>query len=290
MKKVRPVTKKFITKTRLVHRDQELPSVNKPSLKEDGSIYMDEMEQLKELHSIDIIRSNLKAVLKLRNKAAIRSLLDQIREKLELYSKDLDEIGDGYASKQARKMGKEIPKLIDMMEKGANVFFPAYRNFIEKVEEIDPSRKTSLKEAISYDFEKNMDEFKNIKDVHIQLGDSKGIIVDVPISLVLFKPVSDANKVLLEKRGVKFAKGMGMVLIPNAQFFALNKNKFRGNYQTTISMAISAISKNNTRFVPLQNIYKETDNAYCVFVVPEKMVHFYNNLFTSANKINIHLK
>lgn len=289
MRKIKPFSGRKDVRERLVLRDTDIPSSKKPSVQKDGSIKMDEMEQLKEIHSLDVIRGKMIRVLKQKSKSAISKLLDEIEDHLYAYSEELDEIGDGYAAKKARKLVKTIPDFIPLLDKGSKVFFGLFKKFMAEVSSLDPSRQTSLKEAISYDFD-SLDKFKNIKSRIINLNNSKGNIVDAPISLTLYRPLSESDRVLLEKQGVKFAKGVGMVIIPNAIFFALNKLKFRGDYQTTIAMAISAISKDGNRLVPIKNVYKETEDAYCMMVVPEKFVRIYTNLFNSSNKIIIHIK
>lgn len=288
IKNLKPFPGRKNVKQTLVLRDEDTPSTSKPSIKKDGSIVLNDIGQLNELHSLDIIISKIKEILKQKKRSVIYKLLDEVGQKLASYAKELDEIGDGFAARKVRKLYKSIPDLIDIMDSGPKKFFAEIKKFLLEVSKCDPARRTSLDESISHNIS-NLDHYKNIKPRKVELGDERGIIIDAPVVFVIYRPMNDTDKVILEKQGVKFEKGVGLAVMQRAVFFAINKKKYRGDYNNVTSVAVAAISKNNNRFAPIFDVNKETHNAYCTLIVPEKLTRFFTNLVNASNKIIVHI-
>ena len=284
MRKIKPFAGRKDVRARLVLRDEIPITAGKPTLKKDGSLVLNEFGQMNELYSLEIINSIMNNVLTKKSKSDIRNSLDLISKKLTDYSKYLDDIGDGLSARKARKLVKTIPNMSLMLDKGSKTFFGFFKKFILDVNSLDPSLEKSPKSNFdSFEF------YKNIKPRKIELTDSKGFIIDAPISMLLNRPISESDKTLLERQNVYFTKGINFVLIKKAVLFILNKKFFNGDYHTVASMAIQAISKND-KLIPLQDIYKETDRFFAICIIPEKFIRIYNNLFSASKKVTIHIK
>jgi hypothetical protein len=117
----------------------------------------------------------------------------------------------------------------------------------------------------------------------------KGTVVAIPVSLMLSRPIPPSVKAVLEKDGAKFASGVGMVLLPRAMFFVINKTKFSGNLSTSINIILEAMSRNDSsKFNAIKDVNKDMNKYYLELIVQEKHIRHYTELFSAATNIKIH--
>jgi hypothetical protein len=288
MPKVRNIQLKKKPTKNIVYKTVDVNKTLKPKMNDDGSMKLNSMEQIEEVSSYETLSSILDSVLKQKNKLNIQKILRNFQDKLKPFAIQLEEIGDSYGS---RKASKDIPKAInsilsDLQSDSPKEFFRKFKNIQELFESLNQNREVKSEESLPYDFD--ISEFKDIKNVKIDIKD-KGSIVCIPVSLMLSRPISPSVKAVLEKDGAKFASGVGMVILPHPRFFVINKSKFSGNLSTSINIILEAMSKNDSsKFNAIKDVSKDMNKYYLELIVQDKYIRHYTELFSAATNIKIH--
>lgn len=286
--------KKKIRSTTVYH-DSDVSVKAAVTVTKTGQRKVDAIDSLDELYSFDTIDKMFEKVFAVKNKQQVQSMIRNIVDSLKKYAEDLEEIGLSKNSSYVKK--NIIPALNKVLTTMDSVkpkdFFASIKKIRENFSKTNPELSDDILDESS--LTTVQDVFKNIKYVNVDLDDNTpAVIKKVPLSVFLYKGLSEKSMAQLKSLGCQFIPYSGAMLYSDAKFLIINKSKFHKNsdYGSTATIILQAISK-NAKFgslLAVKDINLNVPSFYAVLCVTQNQVRAFSEVAESARDIKVYIK
>lgn len=286
--------KKKIRSTTVYH-DSDVSVKAAVTVTKTGQRKVDAIDSLDELYSFDTIDKMFEKVFAVKNKQQVQSMIRNIVDSLKKYAEDLEEIGLSKNSSYVKKniipaLNKALTTMDSVKPKD---FFASIKKIRENFSKTNPELNDDILDESP--LTTVQDVFKNVKYVNVDLDDNTpAVIKKVPLSVFLYKGLSEKSMAQLKSIGCQFIPYSGAMLYSDAKFLIINKNKFHknSNYGSTATIILQAISK-NAKFgslLAVKDINLNVPSFYAVLCVTQNQVRAFSEVAESARDIKVYIK
>lgn len=287
--------KKKKIRSTTVYRDSDVSVKSAVTVTKTGQRKVDAIDSLDELYSFDTIDKMFEKVFAVKNKQQVQSMIRNIVDSLKKYAEDLEEIGLSKNSFYVKKniipaLNKALTTMDSVKPKD---FFASIKKIRENFSKTNPELSDDILDESP--LTTVQDVFKNVKYVNVDLDDNTpAVIKKVPLSVFLYKGLSEKSMAQLKSLGCQFIPYSGAMLYSDAKFLIINKSKFHKNsdYGSTATIILQAISK-NAKFgslLAVKDINLNVPSFYAVLCVTQNQVRAFSEVAESARDIKVYIK